>query len=238
MHKIASKELIKKRAKLQQKKYRDKDNLFICEGFHLVEEALKKNIVLEIFADKEFAKKIDFENLFLVTKEQIKKLSTTTQPQAIVAICKKFEIESSDKKILFLNNISDPGNLGTLIRSALAFNFDKVIIQGVDLYNPKVIRSSQGAIFHINCTNINKPSLFLENKKNVYGAIVDKKAQEFDAINYPDSFVIVLGNEANGIDKKLYPYIETKIYIPINFESLNVACAGSIIMSYIFLKKS
>lgn len=231
-----SKELLKKRAKLKLKKYRDSENLFICEGYHLVLEALCKNIVLEIFLSSKFEKKINFPKIFLISESQLKKISSTNNPQGIIAICKKFEISSKDQKILFLNKISDPGNLGTLIRSALAFNFDSVVVEGVDLYNSKTIRASQGAFFHIKCTNILNAKSYLEDKENIYGALLDKNAKIYNQINYQKKLVLILGNEALGIDKNLYSLIDTKIYIPINFESLNIASAGAIIMSEIAKK--
>ncbi|MGL5522277.1 MAG: TrmH family RNA methyltransferase [Metamycoplasmataceae bacterium] len=232
MIKKATNNQIKELIKLKQKKYRDLTNTFLIEGFHLVEEALKNNLLIEVYAIEEYQ---DFKNCFLVSEETIKKLSTTTTPQKIIGLCKKplYSIPAKGK-ILLLNNINDPGNLGTLIRTAKAFSFDAVIVEGVDLYNSKVIRSSQGALFSFNCINIKSSYDYLASHKSFisYGAVLDKTSKEYDQAEINSNFILVLGNEANGIDKNIFPLLNHKIYIPIDFESLNVAQAGAILINH------
>lgn len=230
---------IKKYAKLKLKKYRDEYNLFVAEGLHIVNEAINKKIVKVILLERKYKNKIKFDNCFGVKESIIEKISDSKNPQGIIAICEKIKYDSKKdfKKTLVLNNISDPGNLGTLIRSAKSFNFDRVVFKGVDLYNPKVVRSSKGAMFSIPCFNIESEEQFLKNKKNVFGAMISKDSKKYYKIEYPENLFLVLGNETRGIDKNIQKYITKNIFIPINFESLNVSVAGSILMNHINNKK-
>ncbi|WGI36261.1 TrmH family RNA methyltransferase [Mesomycoplasma lagogenitalium] len=229
---------IKEYSKLLLKKYRDKFNLFIIENWKNIQEALKKNLVVEILtSDINF--KIDKSiNVIYVEQHIIDKLSNTKNPQNIIAICKKmtynFEL---GKKVVVLDNIQDPGNLGTIIRNAVAFGFNSVIIKGVDLYNEKVLRAAQGAIFHINIIQENELKQFLEKIKNqyyIFGTLVDHQSKDIGEIkNLKDQkMIIIFGNEGNGISKELNYLIDQNIFIKINFESLNVASASAIILNY------
>ena len=142
---------VKKYIKLKQKKYRDKYNEFIVEGEHLVDEAIKMNIAKEIIAEAH--EKVDFDgNTISLSYDIMKKISTMDTPPKIMALCDKLVPKKKiGDRILILDNIQDPGNLGTIIRSAVAFNVDTVILSSdtVDLYNPKVIRSTQGMLFKL-----------------------------------------------------------------------------------------
>lgn len=243
---ILSKNGLIKYKKLLQKKFRNKYKMFIVEGMHLVLEALRTNNVLSIITTKSSkAINFNFKSIEYCSYEQLKQLSTTKTPQDVVAICSFLTSKILDKKIdnklLLLNNINDPGNLGALIRTACAFNFNNIIVQGVDIYNSKVLRSSQGAIFYtniFNITNIKKQIINLKNKNyQIIGAVVDKDATHYKKIVLKENFVLILGNEAKGIDVDLMSLLDDKIYIPINFESLNVAITGGILMSEYFNDK-
>ena len=216
---------IKRYAKLLNKKYRDKENLFIVEGFHLVEEAKKANVIYEVLTSD-----LSYENATYVSEEVIKKLSSTISPQPIVAVCQKIDGAKLLNRTLALNNVQDPGNLGTLIRSALAFGFDSILVQGVDIYNPKVIRSSQGAIFQIPIVQCESVLDHMQDYETI-GAILDKEALIYNEVKPSDKFMLILGNEGNGIEKEVIDKLDKKVYIPINFESLNVASAGAILMN-------
>ena len=215
---------IKELAKLQKKKQRNKDNMFLVEGFHLVEEAKKAELLLEVFTSDESI------NGTLVSKDVIKKLSDSVTPQSVVGLVKKPELKPLGDKVLALNNIQDPGNLGTLIRSATAFGFSDVLIQGVDQYNPKVVRSSQGAIFKINIVQTNDITKHFEDYETI-GAVLDKNATIYNEFKPLNKFMIILGNESNGIEQSVMDKLDKKIYIPIEFESLNVASAGAILLN-------
>lgn len=219
--------------KLMQKKYRLEKGIYIIEGKHLVEEALKAKIVQTIISTEKF---FDFDETLLCYESEIKKLSTTTNPQNIIAICRMTENKKIGNNILFLNKINDPGNLGTLIRTAKAFGYDDIVIEGVDIYNPKVLRSAQGATFSSNCINIKDSVKWLKDYKQkgykIYGALLDKNSKEFDKVEKFEKNIIILGNEATGIEFQIEKLVDDKIYIPIKYESLNVAVAGGIILNY------
>lgn len=233
---LLSKNELTKYKKLLQKKYRNLYKEFIIEGYHLVEEAIKSKLVkLIITSNKKH--NFNFNNIKITSYENIIKLSSTKNPQDIVAICSFITKKEEQKNILVLNNINDPGNLGTLIRTACAFDFSDVVVQGVDIYNPKTLRSSQGAIFKINVFNVNNlDEYLLDLKKKDYqliGSLLDKEAKKCDEIKIKEKSVLILGNEANGIDNNIIQILDDKVYIPIKFESLNVAIAGGILMEKI-----
>ncbi len=219
--------------KLLQKKYRLEKGIYIIEGKHLVEEALKANIVQTIISTEKI---FDFEETLYARESEIKKLSTTTTPQNIIAICKMIKPKPLGNKILFLNKINDPGNLGTLIRTAKAFGYNDIVFEGVDMYNSKVLRSAQGAIFSTNCFNVENSAIWIKERKSegykIYGALLSKTSKEFDKVEKQTKNIIVLGNEATGIEFPVEQLLDEKIYIPIQYESLNVAVAGGIILNY------
>lgn len=215
---------IKDAAKLLKKKYRDKEKKFLVEGFHLYEEAKKLGLIDEVFTTM---KNIDGT---LVSPEVIKKISDTKTPQPIVAIVNKPKSLSLGNKVLVLDNVQDPGNVGTLIRTARAFNYDSVIVRGADIYSPKVIRSTQGTIFSIPIFQTHDISDFFEGYEKI-GAILDKSSSKYNEIKPSKKFMLILGNEGNGIEKEIIKKLDKKVYIPIDFESLNVASAGAILLN-------
>ena len=141
---------IKELLKLKLKKYRDAEKKFLVEGYHLVEEA-KDNLVEVLIVDEKDI--VEGVSNILVTKEIIKKLSFSETPQMIIGVCKYLSYNENENfnKVLLLDGLQDPGNIGTLIRSALGFGIDLVVLSNdsVDLYNDKLIRSSQGALFKV-----------------------------------------------------------------------------------------
>ena len=146
-------ERVKKYIKLKEKKYRDQTGEFIVEGSHLVLEAYKAGLIKELILEKEAVFPLDIKDIVYLPMDIINKVSTVETPQTVMALCsKKEENESLGDHILMVDDVQDPGNLGTIIRSAVAFNIDTVILSKntVDLYNPKTIRATQGMFFHIN----------------------------------------------------------------------------------------
>ena len=141
-------EKIKNYAKLNEKKYRDETNMFIIEGSHLVEEAKNYGIVKEIITTNP-----NIEGT-LVSEEVMKKLTNQKSVVEVCAICEKLNKKEITDKILILDNIQDPGNIGTLIRSAVSFNFNTIVMEScADIYSSKVLRATQGAIFKLNIIN-------------------------------------------------------------------------------------
>ena len=225
--------------KLLLKKYRKEKREFIIEGKHLIEEALKHKNLLKKIITSNYSFELINKNVDLkyTSFKNICALSTTKNPQPYIGICNFLELKNIEKeKILVLNKINDPGNLGTIIRTANSFNIKNIIVEGVDIYNPKVIRATQGAIFSMNIFNVNDlKKEILELKKQNYkivGSLLDKNSIDYRNLKLDkEKFALVLGNEANGIEKNIIELLDYKVYIPIEFDSLNVAIAAAILMA-------
>ena len=229
-------EYIKKINKLKEKKYRDNTGKFLIEGIHLVKEALKQNIVEELIL-------LETENLIeenipttYVSKDVMKKLSTMDSYPTIIGVCKKKEEKEITGNVILLEDIQDPGNLGTIIRSAVAFNIDTIILspKTVDLYNPKVIRATQGMLFHINVI-VKDPFEALHNLKNnnykIYGTKVTD-GKDVKKINKESKYALIIGNEGQGMSENIGKLCDEYLYIKMNnnVESLNAAVAASILL--------
>ena len=218
---------IKLLLKLKQSKYRKSNGLFIVEGSHLVKEARMKNRLVEAYSINEQ------EGYITLTEDLMKKVASTDTVVKEIGLCKIEENHELSNKILMLDAVQDPGNLGALLRSAKAFGFDTIVLGNgtVDLYNDKVIRSSQGAIFKLNFIHTNLVEFI--NKLDgyqIYGTDV-VNGIELDDVKLNDRVAIILGNEGNGISNEVKAVLNKNIYIPMDdTESLNVSVAGSIIM--------
>ncbi len=225
---------IKELAKLNKSKYRKETNLFIVEGDHLVKEARALNLLVDVYTilDSYKGKKI--------CESDMRKICNTNTVCPVIGICKMISKEDIANNVLILDRISDPGNLGTLLRSAKAFGFDTVFCSDncVDYYNDKVIRSSQGAIFKLNLLNGNIIDFITKLKEThkVYGTNVINGINVKE-VNKTEKLGLVLGNESTGICSEVFNILEKNIYVDmIDTESLNVGVCGSIIMHHIFNK--
>lgn len=228
-------EYIKEISKLNEKKYRDKSNKYLIEGLHLVTEALKYDIIDTIIIREDFSYETDIKHI-IVSNEVMKKLSDNPSIPKIMAIVYKKESTISGNKILLLDRLQDPGNLGTIIRSAVAFNFDTIILSNdtVDLYNSKVLRSTQGMLFNINILRQDLTSVINELKNNnytIYGTKVDN-GNDVKEINKINKFALIIGNEGTGISDNILKQCDKYLYIKMNnnCESLNAGVAASILM--------
>lgn len=224
---------IKEYAKLNDKKYRDKTGLFIIEGEHLVREAELAGVLVDAYS-------LDGSIGMQVSIPVMKKLSNLTNVPNVIGIAKKKETKEVKGNILMLDTIQDPGNLGTIIRSAVAFGIDTIVAspETVDLYNTKVIRGTEGLIFKINyiVTDLKE---FLRNNKDKYTIYTTnvRNGEDVSKIEINNQFILIMGNEGRGVSDDLADFADSTIYIPIqNCESLNVAIATSIIL-YEFNKK-
>ena len=215
-------------AKLKMKKYRDIENAFLVEGDNLVREALKKGIVKEIIAT--YDTMFDVPS-YVVNEKIMTKLSMMVNPPSIMAVCSYILPDNIEGRVLLLDRIQDPGNLGTIIRSAVAFNFNTIIISddSVDVYNEKVIRATEGMIFHINIIKSDLESMIKILKRKGYKIIGTdvhggKRVEEYRDSNY----AFVIGNEGNGMSIEIKELCDAFVYIPISttVESLNAAVAG------------
>lgn len=228
---------IKNYIKLKDRKYRKREKKFIIEGVHLVLEACKVGIVEEIILEKEEVFDTNLSVIY-VTHEILKKISDMDSPSSIMALCKMKESEIVGDKLLLLDDIQDPGNLGTIIRSAKAFNIDTIVLSPntVDLYNSKVLRSTQGMVFHTNIVIRDlKETILLLKEKNIpiYGTKVDngKDVSTLNS-NEKEKYALIMGNEGAGVHQELLNMCDTNFYIKMNenVESLNVGVATSIIL--------
>lgn len=253
MIKITSKDnaLIKHIMKLKEKKYRNEYDEYLIEGIKLVKEAIDENINIkniiiseeavnsELF-EKKLKEKLQNREYTIVQNSIFKLISDVEKPQGAIAIIKKREkdgkIDFSKDVILALDGIQDPGNLGTIIRTADSCNVTQILLSKgtVDCYNSKVIRSTMGAIFRvkiIECENLEKT--LKEIKENNFKIIVTdlNSKKNIYNINYEKS-VIVIGNEANGISKNIIDLADEKVIIPMigKTESLNASVATGVIL--------
>lgn len=226
---------IKEIKKLNNKKYRDLKDEFLIESKHLVMEAYKTGYLKELILEQNELLPLNIDTMY-VTKNVLNYISDTESPQKIMGVCSKIkEKDDLGDKILILDNIQDPGNMGTIIRSAVAFNVDTIIVSNdsVDIYNPKVVRSSQGMIFHI---NIIKKDLipFIKSIKEKYTIIGTKVTDGCDikSLEKNKKTCIIMGNEGNGLKKEIFDLCDNFVYIRMNekCESLNVGVATSILL--------
>lgn len=235
-------EQIKSFARLKEKKYRDEEGMFLVEGDHLVRMAREANCLTTLLVSEDdlenYLDIIDEENTIIVSESIINKLSFTKTPQNVIGVVKQNIYDKRDvSKVLVLDTLQDPGNVGTLIRSALAFNYDKVYVSEstVDIYNEKVIRASQGAIFKINIVKKELSEIYRILNMNNFDIVVTsltKNSVFLDDLKVNEKFAIVLGNEGNGVSEVSLTNATNVVKIKMSekIDSLNVAVAGSIVM--------
>ena len=232
-------ELVKETAKLLQKKYR-KDT-FLLEGSKCIEEAIASGLeIVHLFADESSDEFKGYDNLIETTEAVLSKISSTETPPKAVAVAKKLKREWSEnyKKVVLLENIKDAGNLGTILRTACAFNIDAVVLYGdtVDLYNPKCVRSAVGNLWKIPVFEMNDLSIF-----NDYERIATlPKAENTIWLNEykPQEKVLVMfGSEASGLCEDLKNFATQNITIEMDgkVESLNLSISAGIIMYKLFV---
>ncbi len=233
--------------KLKQKKYRTQTGTFLAEGYRNVCDSIQKAAPRMVFLQQGFSDSVpECENTYLVTKEVMREISDTDTPQGVAAV---FEIppeqEVTSSKILLLNGVSDPGNMGTILRTALATGFTDVILdeQCADVYSPKVIRSAMSAVFSLNL--IRKKTLedsiaSLQTKGYlIYAAALSDKAVSLYDTDFSENTALLFGSEANGISETLLKLTDVTYMIPMakEIESLNVAVAAGVSMYELIRQK-
>lgn len=247
-----SNEKIKYFSSLIDKKIRNKEKQFIVEGYHLVEEASKTEYLQAVIATNE-KDLVKFKNIqkYLVTEAIIEKLSTTKSPQQVLGVVKMLNhsqtlldeiVKQEEVKMVILDEVNDPGNLGTIIRTTAALGYDCLIIGNhtVDLYNEKVIRATQGVLFKIPIIKGNLLEIIPVLKKGkitCFGTSLNQ-AKNLSEVKKANRFALCFGNEARGVSDEVLNLMDQNIKIEMknDVESLNVSVASSIIM-YEFLKK-
>lgn len=230
---------IKNYVRLKDKKYRDKTNTFLVEGMHLVLEAYKKGIIEELIMEQNEVLPLPVSNVVYVTNEILHKISSLDTPYPVMALCRKITPNDNlGNRVLLLDEIQDPGNLGTIIRSAKAFDIDTIVLSenSVDLYNPKVVRATQGMLFHINIVSFNLKDVIIKLKEAgipIYGTRVEygQDVRNFQAKD-KEKFGLIMGNEGNGVRQEILELCDGYLFIEMNadVESLNVGVATSIIL--------
>lgn len=227
---------IKDIKKLHTKKYRDGKGLFLTEGQHLVLEAYKTGHLKTLILDQDQLFPLDIETIY-VSNNILNYISTLSTPSHVMGICQKKEPPKEwGNRVLLLDEIQDPGNLGTIIRSAVAFHIDTIILSKncADIYNEKTVRASQGMIFHIDLDvqDLNETIEKLKQEKyKIYGTKVTYGTNVKD-IEKTEKIAIIMGNEGVGVKEHLLDQCDEHIYINMNepCESLNVGVATSIIL--------
>ena len=234
-------EIIKNLKKLKEKKYRL--DSYIVEGIKMVKEAINENQEIALIAIREDFK-IDFDTkkikIVTISNKIFNDISDVKTPQGILAVIKKNQnnqIETNQEYILALDSLQDPGNMGTIIRTADSANINQIIINKttVDPYSPKVIRSTMGAIYRTNIIEVEDLKATLKEMKLKGFQIITtdlKATQSIYDINYNNKTVVVIGNEANGVSQEILQTADKKVIIPMlgKTESLNASIAASIMI--------
>jgi TrmH family RNA methyltransferase len=236
---MLSKNQIKLITSLQQKKYRKQEQLFFAEGVKVVQELLHSNFELqELFTTKQDFLSVSKDKLHAISEAELKKISALATPNSCLAVFKipKAKEMKESGLILALDDVRDPGNLGTIIRLCDWFGIETLFCseETVDIYNPKVVQATMGSISRVNVVYGDLENFLIKTKLTVFGTFMDGKNIYQESL--PNEGVIVMGNEANGISEAVEKLVTDRIAIP-RFgdlqitESLNVATATAIILS-------
>ena len=236
---MVSKNQIKLISSLHLKKNRIANQLFIAEGVKVIQELLKSNFILEhLYCTEPLFDEVPLPLKSLISESELKKISALSTPNNCLAV---FKIPASmpilDKGlILALDDIRDPGNLGTILRLCDWFGISQVVCseQTVDLYNPKVVQATMGSIARVNVSYIDLNVFLQKTTLPVFGTFMD--GSNIYKETQPKEAIIVMGNEANGISESIEKIIKNRLTIPRfgdlqQTESLNVATATAIILS-------
>lgn len=236
---MLTKNQIKYITQLKQKKFRDLNKVFVAEGFKVINELLNSTLQLEhIYTTKQLNFNVSKEFVTEIIEADLKKISSLTTPNDCLAVFKIKEdrLPQPNGLKIALDNVRDPGNLGTIIRLCDWFGIADLICSNetVDVYNAKVIQASMGSLTRVNIFYTNLTDYLKDANEPVYGTFMD--GTNIYKSDLPNSGIIVMGNEANGISTEIEALVTAKIAIPRfgdlqQTESLNVATATAIILS-------
>ena len=256
---------VKWAASLSDKKGRAKYSTFIAEGEKLTFEAISASLpVTHIFVSEskstslipklrasEFGKMYDNTEVLVLSDSAFEKISTEKAPQGVISAIKYLDFFSNmdiiykeefflkdNERALFLCSLRDPGNLGSVIRSAVAFGVEHIIMSAdsADIYNPKTVRSAMGSLFRTRVTTVGDVSSFVisakENGRRVFAAELTESAKALSDINITSKDIVIIGNEGHGIPAEISALCDNSVYIPISAktESLNASVAAAIFM--------
>lgn len=228
---------IKELVRLKNKKARDEQQLFLIEGEHLVNEAEKCGFIKEIFCLPDYPTEQYHSQVTLVSPAVLAKLTFSKTPQPVVALCHYLDIPydfKTMKRVFLLDGLQDPGNIGTIIRTALAMGFDAVVISpdSVDIYHDKLLRACQGANFYLPVIqmDLSQAQQALHQAGFSIYATALRHARPIDTYQDEPKMAFVLGNEGNGVREKTIELCDDALYIPIQkAESLNVAITAGML---------
>ena len=248
-------EVVKNIRKLKEKKYRDSSNEYIVEGLKMIEEAIEENVKIKKIVvcenclkdseiEQKFMYKIAKYDCIYVSSKVFGLLTDVVNPQGMLAVIQKDGTEDKicydDDIIVVLDGIQDPGNLGTILRTVDSVGLKQIILSktSVDAYNPKVVRSTMGAIYRVKIIEAENLVETLKNIKKHKFKIVATSLEESESIYKMDytKKVIVIGNEANGVSREILDIADAKAKIPMlgKTESLNASIAtGGILYEYV-----
>lgn len=226
---------------LRIKKNRDELSVFVVEGEKIAIELMEQipHLVLFILSSNDLYNELNlgrFDHSYVGSVSDFEKVTSLNTPPKIIVVAKKLDEKEiqTQKRIIILDGLQDPGNLGTIIRTADWFGFDQIICSEntVEIYNQKVIQASMGSIFRVNVVQRNLP-LFLKNlNSRIYGALL--QGADLKSVSNSEMNVLVLGSEGKGISEEVLPFITDPISIKGfgNAESLNVGIATGIFLHH------
>lgn len=223
---------VMKWAKLSKAKYQRQYQQFIIEEKLLIEEAKKANLSCTTIVREDSGLSGDF----IVTDAIMKKISNNESLNDIIAVCDFYKVEPKNlNKIVYLDNVQDPGNVGTIIRSAHAFGFDQVVLANntVNKYNSKLVSAAKGSMFHLSVVDDLSLSDYLKKGYKIYATALDSEAVTVENIKDSEKMIVVFGNEGQGVSSEILALASEKVYIEMNnFDSLNVAISAGIVLHH------
>lgn len=232
---------------LLKKKNREENKKFLLEGKKLFLEAVIEKVnILNVIVRDDFKWNFDFSkdnfNFIVLNKKLFSEITEMENSEGIIAICEYIsEKEIISNNILLLDGVNDPGNFGTIIRTANAFGIDDILtLNSVDKYNSKILRATMGAVFRTNIVKVTLDDVLkFKNEYNIITTSLNENSKDLDKFNFLGKNIIVMGNEANGVSKDILDISNEflKISMKSEMESLNVAMASGIIMYEIYKKQ-
>jgi TrmH family RNA methyltransferase len=218
---------------LKTNKGRNEKSQFLCEGKKSLELALKSHLVTDVFTLEELQNIPETVNQYLVTPEIIDKIAFSAHPEGVVFVSNFLPMTkpATIERAVYLDNIADPGNMGTIIRTSLALGYDAIILASecVSIYNEKVIAASKGAIFLLPIYEDDLSAY--KGSHKIIATALSHDSLLLDNVKINEPFILVLGNEAHGISQKVNELADIKVTIPMkNIDSLNVSVAAGILM--------
>lgn len=226
-------ERVKKWCRLHEKKYREKEQLFLVENEHLIQEAYQAQLLQTLILVENYEMDLQVKTVY-VSEDVMKKMKMNPSIPKCMGVVKMPSFKEIKERVILCEDIQDPGNLGTMIRSAYSFGFDTCIVsnKSVDIFNDKTIRSTQGALFHMNVLRGDLKDFMKKLKKEdftILATSLHERSKGLSEFDNQGKIALVFGNEGAGISSQILEMADESLFIEMSrFESLNVAMACSI----------